>query len=340
MNFIKNKKCAVFRAGESHYAVFRIPAIVKARNGDILAFCEGRLNSGADTGRIDIVMKRSIDNGGTWGALTVIATDGENTCGNPCPLVDRDSGRITMLFCANPCDAIEEEIMQGKGTRSVFKIASDDHGYTWSRPVQITKEVKREHWTWYATGPCHAIQLSTGRYIFPCNHGVAGVIGFGMTRSHLVFSDDGGESFHIGGTAAFDTNECTAAELDGVLYLNMRSRLFGMRRAGAKSYDGGLTLSKTERTDLPDPYCQGAVAAFPEGLLFTNNASESARSNLTLHYSPDMGRTWEKGVQIDHCPTSYSDILMLTDSAVLVLYECGSNFCCEEIDIVQVDIRK
>ena len=58
----------VFKAGEDGYHTYRIPAIVRAKNGDLLAFAEGRKNGTDDHGDIDIVLKRSSDNGRTLGA--------------------------------------------------------------------------------------------------------------------------------------------------------------------------------------------------------------------------------------------------------------------------------
>ena len=55
----------VFVSGDRGYRSFRIPAIVKAPNGDLLAFCEGRLNGSSDFGNIKIVLKRSGDKGKT-----------------------------------------------------------------------------------------------------------------------------------------------------------------------------------------------------------------------------------------------------------------------------------
>ncbi|MEU8416521.1 sialidase family protein [Amycolatopsis japonica] len=59
----------VYKQKTEGYDCFRIPAIVKANNGELLAFAEGR-NGGAsfcnDRGDIDLVVKRSADNGKTW----------------------------------------------------------------------------------------------------------------------------------------------------------------------------------------------------------------------------------------------------------------------------------
>jgi Neuraminidase (sialidase) len=55
-----------FHAGREGYASFRIPAVVVTRTPTLLAFCEGRVDSAADHGHIDIVLRRSTDGGRTW----------------------------------------------------------------------------------------------------------------------------------------------------------------------------------------------------------------------------------------------------------------------------------
>ena len=89
----------IFKAGEDGYHTYRIPALVVSTQGTLLAFCEARRNSAADDGDIDLALKRSFDNGATWEEMQIIWQDGENTIGNPCPVVDRDTGTIWLPFC-------------------------------------------------------------------------------------------------------------------------------------------------------------------------------------------------------------------------------------------------
>src|SRR5437016_5025776 len=63
----------IFVAGAEGYHTFRIPSVVVTKKGAVLAFCEGRKNSRSDTGDIDVVLKRSLDNGATWQRLQVVA---------------------------------------------------------------------------------------------------------------------------------------------------------------------------------------------------------------------------------------------------------------------------
>jgi BNR repeat-like domain len=179
----------IFEAGKDGYHTFRIPSIIVSPKGTLIAVCEGRKNGRGDSGDIDLVMKRSLDNGTTWSQLQVIDDDGENTTGNPTMVVDRQTGIIWMLITRNPGNYKESEIIDGlsSGSRTVWAMKSADDGATWSKPVEITSSVKKRDWTWYATGPGIGVQLKSGRLVIPCNHFEAGTK---IGRSHIIYSDD------------------------------------------------------------------------------------------------------------------------------------------------------
>lgn len=166
----------LFKKGEHGYACYRIPAVVVTNSGSILAFAEARKKSCSDTGNIDLVMRKSIDNGLTWSDLKVIWDDGLNVCGNPAPVVDEDTGDIHLLSTWNHGADHESRIIDetSKFTREVYHIVSNDDGDNWSVPRNITKTTKLPNWTWYATGPVHGIQMkktaAKGRLIIPCDH--------------------------------------------------------------------------------------------------------------------------------------------------------------------------
>ena len=155
---------ALFRSGEDAYDTFRIPALIEASNGDLLAFAEGRVGGRGDSGDIDLVLRRSSDGGDTWSDLEIVWDDGVNTCGNPCPVVDSSDGTIHLLATRNLGHDHESEIIAGtsEGTRTVWVLTSTDHGATWTEPREITSATKRPDWTWYATGPGNGIQLRSG----------------------------------------------------------------------------------------------------------------------------------------------------------------------------------
>ena len=141
----------VFRSGEGWYHTYRIPALVVSAKGTLLAFCEGRKNGGGDAGKIDLLLRRSFDNGKTWGAVQTVAEMGEDTIGNPAPVVDRKSGAVILVMTHNPGNISERQIENGGGARTVWITRSKDDGATWSKPEEITRDVKKPDWTWYAT---------------------------------------------------------------------------------------------------------------------------------------------------------------------------------------------
>lgn len=313
----------LFAGGMYGYASFRIPALCKCLNGDIIAFAEGRKNSECDYGYIDIVQRRSTDGGKSWSEAEVVCSDGANTYGNPCPICDRSTGAVCLVYCYNDADGGEKRILAGEAKRRVYKRFSYDNGVSWSAPEEITAEVMIPDWTWYATGPCHGIQLSGGRYVIPCNHAEKGSLKIGETKSHLIYSDDGGVSWHIGAQSGFGTNEATVCETEsGLLYLNMRSNRFGLRRAYAVSCDLGMTLEPVKQAQFTDPYCQGSVYRTEDGRLYFTNCNSEKRERLTLYTAKSVDE-WQETAVINEGPCAYSDICE-SGNALLIMYEAGA----------------
>ncbi len=328
----------LFESGTEGYACFRIPAIVTGTQGTVLAFAEGRKKGCSDTGDIDLVMKYSKDHGETWSQLTVIWDDGENVCGNPAPVVDAATGTIHLLSTWNLGKDHEREIIDGtsEDTRRIFVMSSTDEGLSWSEPREITPTVKQENWTWYATGPCHGIQLEQGahkgRLLIPCDHIEATTKKY---YSHSIYSDDQGLSWELGGRTPQDqVNECTVAELsDGRLILNMRNYDRSQKsRKVSYSEDGGLTWGDiaSDKT-LIEPICQASmlmVNSVEEDapiLLFMNPADMKSRQNITLRTSLDDGTTWKGSLGLHKGPGAYSDLAQLSNGNIACLYEAGDS---------------
>ncbi len=340
------KQTRVFVAGESGYHTYRIPSLYVTPSGTLLAFCEGRKHGRSDTGDIDLVLKKSFDNGATWGPMQVIADGGPNTVGNPCPVVDRDTGIIWLPITRNLGEDKERQILDGtsKGTREVWIMKSADDGATWSEPVEITETTKSPDWTWYATGPGCGIQLKSGRLLIPCDHAVAASK---MYRSHVIYSDDHGESWKLGGVVGDKVNESQVVELqDGSLLINMRSYHREDCRAIATSRDGGLTWSEVtlDRT-LIEPICQASFLRFTDQqtytknrLLFSNPAS-MRRINMTVRLSYDEGKSWPVSKVLYEGPSAYSALAILPDMTIGCLYERGSETPYETITFARFPVE-
>lgn len=338
----------VFTSGEDGYHTFRIPALIRAADGGLLAFAEGRSAGRGDSGDIDLVLRRSVDGGRSWSPLQVVWDDEANTCGNPCPVLDETTGRIHLLMTRNLGIDHESRIIDqtSTGTRTVWVSTTDDHGETWSTPKEITATTKLPDWTWYATGPGNGIQLRSGdhagRLVVPCDHIEAGTKRY---FSHVIVSDDHGATWRLGGSTPTDQlNECAVAELpDGELLLNMRNYDRSKRtRALSRSVDGGLSWSEVVHEDtLPEPICQASMIALDGGrrLVFSNPASSSSRTAMTVRTSDDGGREWLKGVVLHEGPSAYSSLVSLDPESVGCLYECGEQNPYERIRFQIVDLE-
>ncbi|MBI1896760.1 MAG: exo-alpha-sialidase [Acidobacteria bacterium] len=336
----------VFRSGENGYHTYRIPALITTKKGTLLAFCEGRRNSSSDTGDIDLLLKRSFDNGQSWTEAQVIADFGGDTIGNPAPVVERKTGTIVLLLTRNPGEMKEHQIVDSadESTRTVWISRSTDDGASWSPAEEITSSVKRPDWTWYATGPGNGIQLRSGRLVIPCDHNRQGTR---ARHSHVIYSEDGGRSWKIGGSAEEKTNESAVVELrDGSLLLNMRSYHGQNRRAIAHSRDGGLTWSSVQLDQaLIEPVCQASlITAVPPGkrsdgrLLFSNPAGVR-RVRMTVRLSYDDGKSWPVAKVVHEGPSAYSSLAVLRDRTIGLLYERGEASAYERITFARFSLQ-
>ncbi|WP_165368298.1 sialidase family protein [Phytoactinopolyspora endophytica] len=320
----------LWTSGQDGYHTYRIPALAVMPSGTVLAFCEGRRNGRGDAGDIHLLLRRSLDHGRTWEPARVVTAVERFTRGNPSPVVDRRTGTVLLLFSQNPAEHNETDICAGLAERTVWVTRSTDDGATWKEPVEITAQVKDPSWTWYATGPCHGIQLRTGRIVVPCDHavGVAHDRWSDPFRSHVIYSDDGGASWQIGGVLPDGTNESTVAELPGEpagrVYFNVRNHNGKGLRGYAYSSDDGETFGELEwHETLVEPTCQGSVVEGPDDALIFANPASTERERLTVRSSTDGGRSWSDGTIVDEGPSAYSDLAITRDGHLLCLYERG-----------------
>ncbi len=348
----------VFVSGNDGYESYRIPAIINAPNGDLLAFCEGRVHHAGDFGDIDIVMKRSTDQGKTWSNLHKVVDYDTLQAGNPAPVVDLldpayPDGRIFLFY--NTGNNHEGEVRKGNGLREAWFITSADGGKTWSKAMNITTQVHRpnqpvansayhftEDWRSYANTPGHGIQFDSGKFkgriYIAANHSIGTPqTAFKDYRAHGYYTDDHGKTFHLSEVVPFEgSNESMAALIQGeTLLMNSRNQQGNVRRRIISlSRDGGATWDTTYYDrQLPDPVNQGSLLAFDgqdgERLLaFCNAADTAQRDNLTLRVSRDGGKTWFFNQPIAKAPTryegayaAYSDLVEIGHPLLGVLFE-------------------
>lgn len=347
----------LFNGGEGGYKLYHIPGLVVTAKGTVLAWCEAR-QKGGDWDQIEVLLRRSTDEGKTWSEPKKIAdvpgaktknpfslavknvNPADVTYNNPVLIADRD-GTVHMLFCL--------EYMR------CFYQRSTDDGLTWSTPVEITGtfEKFRPNYDWkvLATGPDHAIQLATGRLVVPVwlSTGTGGNA-HRPSVTATIYSDDQGKTWQAGDVAVpctdewINPNETIAIELaDGSVMLNVRSESKAHRRLVTVSRDGATGWS-TPKFDsaLLEPICMGSIVRLSlakdggkNRILFSNpdNLSRADgkeaegknrdRKNLSVKLSYDEGKTWAISKPIDPGYSGYSDIAVTKSGTILSFYGRG-----------------
>jgi len=263
-------------------------------------------------------------------------------------VVDQQTGVIWLLMTWNRGDDEEGRIIArtSKDTRRPYVTCSRDDGQTWSPAKEITAQVKLADWNWYSTGPGNAIQLSRGprqgRLVIPCCHSKTGAKG--VYISHVIYSDDHGQSWRLGGSSPEDgVDECAVVELsDGRLMLNMRSsgEVPHCRRV-CLSADGGATWSDQHPDEtLVEPPCQASCVRYSwadacnsSRLMFSNpaNGQHDQRNRMTVRLSYDEGRTWPVAKLLCTGPSAYSCLAELPGGSIGCLYEAGQKHPYEKI---------
>ncbi|MFK4090015.1 exo-alpha-sialidase [Kribbella sp. NPDC020789] len=330
----------LFNKGDAGYGCYRIPAIVKTKTGALLAFAEARRTWCDDSQEIDLVLKRSDDDGRTWSAAQTVLAGSDTdpnapvTRGNPVPIVDQETGRIVLLTTMDP------------GTtsypRTPYVQFSDDDGVTWSTAKNIGSQIDDPEWGWYATGPMHGIQLTrgahAGRMVAGTNYDIDG-----KDAGQLVYSDDAGETWHKGATDLRTDGQVpqeisVVEKVDGGILAMARNNAGGpgASRMTAVSNDGGETYTAPYATvaGLTTPTVQTSIQrlrAVDRGdkynrILFAGPADPERRRYMTIRSSFDEGRTWQSvadGTRITSDWSGYSDMAILDTGEIGLLYEGG-----------------
>lgn len=140
----------VFKGGEGGSSHYRIPSMVVAADGSLVAFAEGRGTSG-DPGNgapTSIKSRRSTDNGQTWSAYQVIQENSAEAYSDPRPMLDASNGRIFVFYTKWDLDCAQNGScvpFDDPNHKLLFK-TSDDNGQTWSTETDVLDQVRDVNW--------------------------------------------------------------------------------------------------------------------------------------------------------------------------------------------------
>jgi sialidase-1 len=298
---------------------YRIPGLATSKRGTLLAVFDLRYENSRDLpGNIDVGVTRSTDNGETWSQTTRVLDYEGSGVGDPTILVDQETGRIFVAALWSQGNRAWNGSGPGLTPQETGQFVltwSDDDGITWSKPISITKQVKRPEWRLCFNGPGCGIQLRNGTLVIPAQFRNAQ----GVPHSCFVSSSDHGHTWKISPRCDARTSESQIVETSSGMLISMRDESRSGQRKW-QQWDG--TNWSTPWLALPDPVCQASLLRHPAGkLLFCNAADAKRRMRLTVRESSDDGRTWSEGRVIDPKISMYSCMSVMRDGRIALVYE-------------------
>ena len=306
--------------GQPGVACYRIPALATTVNGTLIAAIDERVPSCEDlkwNRDINIVMRRSEDNGKTWSALrTLVDYPLGQSASDPSMIVDRVTGEIFLFF--NFMDLDRE-----KDIYYLRYIKSSDHGKTWSEPIDITSQITKETWKsdfkFITSGK--GMQTRSGKLVHTLVNLEQGL--------YLFASDDHGRNWYLIDHSIVPGDESKVIELsDGAWMVNSRINKGG-HRVVHRSLDQGNTWISQSDKNLEDPGCNASIINYSSNskgvvekcLLFSNANHGSRRENMSIKISCDEGKTWSEGKTIYAGSAAYSSMTVLANGDIGLLFE-------------------
>ena len=335
----------VRHAGNDGSASFRIPGLVTTNKGTLLGVYDVRYNSSVDLQEyVDVGLSRSTDGGKSWEKMRLPLSFGEygglpkaqNGVGDPSILVDTQTNTVWVVAAWTHGMGNQRAWwsshpgMDINHTAQLVLAMSPDDGTTWSKPINITEQVKDPSWYFLLQGPGRGITMSDGTLVFPTQF----IDSTRVPNAGIMYSKDRGKTWKMHNMARTNTTEAQVAEIEpGVLMLNMRDNRGGSR-AIAITKDLGKTWTEhpSSRKALQEPVCMASLIHVDakdnvlnkDLLLFSNPDTTKGRNHITIKASLDKGLTWlpEHQIMLDEAEGwGYSCLTMIDKETIGILYE-------------------
>lgn len=308
------------KTSKSGVSCYRIPALVTAPNGDLITAIDERVPSCGDlrmNNDINIVIRRSQDNGKTWSDTEpIVDYPYGQSASDPSMIVDKTTDEVFLFF--NYMD-----LNKGKDTYYLKFVCSKDNGKTWNAPKDITSQITKSNWQ-------HDFKfITSGRGIMTTSGKLLHTV-VNLDKGLFVFgSDDHGKTWFLINTPIKPADESQIVELaDGAWMINSRVNGSGIRYKHISS-DEGKTWSTKPDSSLFDPGCNASILRYTsvkEGsdknrLLFSNANTNDARKNMTVKVSYDEGESWSEQKTIYSGDAAYSSMSVLQNGDLVLFFE-------------------
>lgn len=314
----------LFVPGDGGSKNYRIPAIHKTQNGTLIALADRRKFNQTDIPEdIDIIQRRSFDNGRTWSAPEIlIAGTGRGKGFGDAAIVQAKSGKLVMVFIGGPgLWGARPEAPQ-----PTYMMTSDDDGATWSDAVDITHflygkdcpdPVRSQWWSSFCASGQGAV-TKDGRIMF--------VAAFRTNDqykldNYLIYSDDEGKTWKVSELACKGGDEAKVIVMpDETILMSVRNQPKG-NRIFKQSFDNGVTWKSTKDfTGLHDPACNGAPLLMEQNgmkiLLHSLPFGPYKRWDGAVYGYNPYAKSWSDAVIINPGMSAYSDMVDLGDGTI------------------------
>ncbi|WP_439327462.1 exo-alpha-sialidase [Lonepinella sp. BR2357] len=264
--------------------------------------------------------------------------DGENLLGN--------------IYLLSSYEGNHSAPLKAQKTVSLWLTHSDDEGKTWSNPVNVSQQVKKDWMRFLGTGPGTGIQLKNGNLVMPVYYTNT----LNKQSAALIISEDGGVTWKLGespndylysdegGSEYISDNSQELTESQVIELNNGQLKLFSRNRSGhvkiSTSTDGGYhwTSVDSDKT-LVDPYSQLSVIKYSklidgkEYIVFANpHATTRSNGKAWLgEVQEDGSIEWKYSTGFEAADDAqgqyaYNSLTELPDGSIGILYESKSGW--------------
>lgn len=317
---------------------YRIPSLVTAPDGKLIAICEARWDSWADGSPTDIAMKIGSEDGKTWSEYVKL-TDHVSTQAfmDPVAVADAQANKIFVFATERPA--------RGQAVTTAQLITIEKVDGTWKKTgiKDVGNLFNNADRTMVigGFGPGSGLQMSgapyAGRLIMPVRMAKFNGQTYVNAGNTALYSDDHGVTWKLGDLANGAGEFQIAESPKGALIYNLRSsdqRLYGRSTNGGVTWSNYAAYANPAQIPAPAKGCHGSVLGNGDILYYSGpegieaNTEHDTRGRLILCKSSDGGTSWggksARSLLYDKA-AGYSCMTFLKDGRLAVLAEVADS---------------
>ena len=298
---------------EAHY--YRNPAILNIGSNTVLAFYEDRYDNvnglgkdydGSEYGHcMDVVVRKSTDNGKTWGTPVTIGTgtagtDATQPTGYAGPAVVYNGSRIICLMAKGSSS-------YDKGLTQIAMSTSTDGGATWTEPQNISITGLTAS-SYYVT-PGKGVAYSDGHVAFVINAKVGGRL-----QEYLLYSDNTCTTWTVDATALLGKGKESKLQLKN----DLNTLLVMTKTPASKDCNNDLLYFKRNGEESSN------IDAILQTVIWKYDGTPQRLKDMRLYASFDKATTWKELFYIQPGNGATSSMQKLSDGNLAICFEDGS----------------